>query len=85
MKNKFLIHLYKLRNLYKLSSAYITLAFIWLHHAACGILVPQTRVKPPPPSVEAQTLNHWATREVPHSSFLRNGHTILHTIVGGAS
>ena len=32
---------------------------------ACRILVPQPGIKPMPPVVEAQSLNHSATREVP--------------------
>ena len=39
--------------------------FFWLHRVACGILVPQPGIKPAPPAVEAQSLNHWITREVP--------------------
>ena len=31
---------------------------------ACGILVPQPGIKPMPPALEAQSLNHWTTREV---------------------
>ena len=34
-------------------------------HLACGILVPQTRA----PAVEVLSLNHWPTREVPHTWF----------------
>ena len=30
---------------------------------ACKILVPQPVIKPGPPAVEAQSLNHWTTRE----------------------
>ena len=36
----------------------------WLHHA-CEILVPQTGIQPKPPAVEAWSLNHYTTREVP--------------------
>ena len=32
---------------------------------ACGILVPQSAIQPMLPALEAQTLSHWATREVP--------------------
>ena len=35
------------------------------HHMACEILVPQSRIKPVPPALEAHSLNHWTTREVP--------------------
>ena len=34
---------------------------------ACRILVPQPQIEPKPPTVEAWSLNHWATREVPKS------------------
>ena len=40
----------------------------WLHHAACGILVPTPGIKAVPPAVEAQSLNHWTAREVPLES-----------------
>ena len=33
---------------------------------ACGILVPQPGIEPMPPALEAQSLNHWSAREVPH-------------------
>ena len=38
-------------------------------HAACEILVPQPGIEPTPPALEAQSLNHWTTREVPPSFF----------------
>ena len=38
----------------------------WLHCMACSILVPQPGIKPVPPALEAQSLNHWTTREVPN-------------------
>ena len=38
--------------------------FFWPCHAACGILV-QPGIKPMPPALGAQSLNHWTTREVP--------------------
>ena len=34
------------------------------------ILVPQTGIKPVPREVEAQNLNHWTTRELPHLQFV---------------
>ena len=37
----------------------------WLHHVACGILIPAPRMEPLAPAVETQRLNHWTTREVP--------------------
>ena len=30
-----------------------------------GILLPQPGIKPTPPTLEAQSLNHWTVREVP--------------------
>ena len=35
------------------------------HGTAWEILVPQPGVEPAPPALEAQSLNHWTTREVP--------------------
>ena len=32
---------------------------------ACGILVPWPEIKPVPLALEAQSLNHWTTREIP--------------------
>ena len=37
----------------------------WPHCAACGILVLRPGLEPAPPAEEAQSLNHWTTREVP--------------------
>ena len=31
---------------------------------ARGILVPQQQIEPAPPALQAQSLNHWTTREV---------------------
>ena len=39
--------------------------FIWLSHAACGILVPQAGIKTLSPALESWNLNHSPTREVP--------------------
>ena len=36
-------------------------------HKACGILVSRPGIKPEFPSLEAQSLNHWTTREVPNT------------------
>ena len=43
----------------------------WPRHAACGILVPQSRIGPAPPALEVQSLNHWTTREVPKEIVLK--------------
>ena len=37
----------------------------WSCSAVCGILVPLPGVSPLPPALEAQSLNHWTSREVP--------------------
>ena len=42
--------------------------YLWPRHAACGILVPWPGIKPVPPALEAQSLNHWTAREVPLSN-----------------
>ena len=39
--------------------------FFWLHFKACSTLVPTSGIKPVLLAVEAQSLNHWTTREVP--------------------
>ena len=39
--------------------------FFWPHHAPCGISVPGPGIEPEPPALEALSLNHWTTREVP--------------------
>ena len=33
-------------------------------HVACGIFVPGPGIEHEPPAVEAQSLNHWTTREL---------------------
>ena len=37
----------------------------WPHFRACEILIPWPGIKPMPPAVEAQSVNHWTSREVP--------------------
>ena len=39
-------------------------------YVACRILVPQPGTKLMPPALGAQSLNHWATREVPRIHLL---------------
>ena len=43
--------------------------FVWPHHTACGISVPQPGSEPVPPALGAQNLNHCTAREVPSCSF----------------
>ena len=38
-------------------------------HTAHGILVPQPGIEPVPPALEARSLTHWTTREVPKDIF----------------
>ena len=45
------------------------LFIFWLHHVACGILVPQPGMEPVPPVVGGWSFNHWIFREVPHQHF----------------
>ena len=49
----------------------IAFPFFWLSHKACGILVPRPGIEPVPLAVEAWSLNHWTTREVPAHCFPR--------------
>ena len=39
--------------------------FFWPHHMVGGILVPWPGIELVPPAVEAQSPNHWTTREFP--------------------
>ena len=45
--------------------------FFGPHSKASGILTPQPEIEPAPPAVEAQSLNHWTTRDVPPQLALR--------------
>ena len=42
---------------------YFSISF-WMHPTACRILVPPPGIKPTPPALEVQSLNHWTTRQV---------------------
>ena len=35
----------------------------WLHHTACGILVPQPGIETASPALEVQSLKHWTIRD----------------------
>ena len=48
-----------------LLTKFIYLLIFWLHHAVCGILVPQPGTELRPTAVKAPSLNHWTTREFP--------------------
>ena len=43
--------------------------FFWLYHTKCRILAPWSGIELVPPAVEAQSPNHWTTREVPPHLF----------------
>ena len=56
---------------YRLSeSGHFFFFLFWLHHTACGILVPWPGIEPVPHAVEVQHPNHWTAREVPESGHL---------------
>ena len=46
-------------------AAFFFFLIFWSCSLACRILVPQPGIKPVPPAVEMQHLNHWTAREVP--------------------
>ena len=54
-------------SVYKLALLSIFLSyfffFFWPCHEACGILVPQPGTKLVPPALEAQSPNHWTSKE----------------------
>ena len=56
------------RGLFKKWMDFIYL-FIWLHCAACGLLVPQPGIEPVPPALDAQSLSPWTSREAPLETF----------------
>ena len=43
--------------------------FFWPHHVACGILVPQPRIKPVLPAVEVKSANHLDLQGIPLISY----------------
>ena len=45
------------RRLLEMSAGY-SLSLLFFGHIACGILVPWLGIKPKPPALEAQSLNH---------------------------
>ena len=53
-----------------ISTLFYYFIFIFGHTAAWGTLVAQPGIKPTLPALEAQSLNHWTTREIPRHSFL---------------
>ena len=52
--------------------AHSILLFFWgLGRRTCGNLVPQPGIRPAPPTLEVQSLNHWTAREIPYSIILK--------------
>ena len=56
------------------NSAFFFFFLSWPHRTSCGLLVPPPGIEPTPPALEAQSLNHWTTREAPQ-------HVILNQIL----
>ena len=49
--------------------------FFWPCCTAYGILIPRPGIEPMPPALEAWSLNHWTTREVPICRLFDDGHS----------
>ena len=48
-----------------LTKFYLIIIIFWPCHVACRILVPRPRIKSMAPAVEAESPNHWPSREFP--------------------
>ena len=48
----------------------MSFSFFWLHCEACGIFVPRPGIEPIALAVNAQSPNHWTTREFPKATTL---------------
>ena len=48
------------------------LFYLFIGHVACGTLVPESGIKPMPPPLRAQSLNHWTSSEVPENFYFLN-------------
>ena len=46
--------------------------FFWLHHVACGILIPQSGIEHGTMAVRAHNPNYWTARELPKFIFKEN-------------
>ena len=58
----FLLHTHTICSFFLFSFFFV---FSWPQGMACGMLVPWPRIEPISLTLEAQSLNHWTTREVP--------------------
>ena len=65
----FVIHLFGFKNIYLLmtneKSALLKCLFFFFFAVPCGILVPRPGIAPKPPALEARSLSHWTTKEIP--------------------
>ena len=57
--------------IYFLKVMHLLLFLFWPCYLARGILVPQPRIEPKPPVLEAWSLNHWTAVEVWQFNFLK--------------
>ena len=57
------------------SRSLLVIFFFWPHHAACGIFIPWSGIKPMFTALGVWSLHHWTTGEVPSYWF-------LHMVVG---
>ena len=67
----FNLNAYLYEQMYIFPSIYIFLNF-WLHHTACGILVPQPWIELTCPALETWSLYPWTTRKVPPDTFFKS-------------
>ena len=51
--------------------------FFFFGCTSCGILLPQSSMKPGPMAVTILSLNHWTTREFPGGNVLSTGPPIM--------
>ena len=51
---------------------FFVFCFFWLHHVACGILIPQSGIEHGTMAVRAHNPNYWTARELPKFIFKEN-------------
>ena len=56
---------------------FLIFLIFWPHSTAGGILVPQPGIEPAYPALEAQSLNHWTTREISSPCLFTFGPSLL--------
>ena len=62
---------YQISKFFPIWKMFFFFFFFWPCHMACRILVPQPGIELVPPAVEARSLNHWTTREIPEKCYFR--------------